>query len=208
MYELPDRMRQRLAETVISPSSALGLNPGADEQKAIRMQLREISLKELTRFTNDPDEFGLWLDEQTARVRKAFFHRNKFIVDATNSETGHYGWGYARKFVNLFLADAARNRALIDAYKLDQMEHLFEVPLDQHVTDCLKAAAKCGCVQPVELPKWERIYKLRPEDSAEFQRFALKLSEGIDWRRHNLDLIFWRREKAQRKICAFCRPSI
>jgi hypothetical protein len=197
---LADLALKRLGEVVITPSSARGLNPTKSEQNSIKNRLRTIDLEQLSRFSSNADDFLKWLDTQTIAVKSTFCTREKF------EESPQYGWGYARKFVNLFLAEAARNYMLRERYSLDKVERLFEIPLDSHVANALIDAAVCGCVEVENLPEWTYIYQLTQRDSNEFQQFALNIANRQGCARHDLDLLFWRRTSIG--YCPICSGAI
>ncbi|MBD2956674.1 hypothetical protein [Burkholderia pseudomallei] len=200
MNNLAELALKRLAEVVITTSSGRGLNPTKPEQTSIRNQLRLIDLEELSDFSTNPSNFPKWLNAQTIAVKSTFLPRKKF------GEYPHYGWGYARKFANLFLAEAARNYMLRERYHLDKIERILEIPLDSHVADALSDASACGCTGSANLPEWSFIYKLAQNDSDDFQKFALDIANRRDCARHDLDLLFWRR--ASISNCPICNKTI
>lgn len=100
-------------------------------------------------------------------------------------------WGSARKALNLFLGYAAYHSVLRKKYRLNRIEKFLEVPLDGQVARSLIPLAG----KEVNLPKWETIKDLTPENSKKFQDFASWYAKKIKCTRIQLDVILWRNEK-------------
>jgi hypothetical protein len=101
---------------------------------------------------------------------------------------GARSWGIARKVLNIFLRDALYTRYLSDRFHIDKAEHFLEIPLDRITSSTLRKCAGRG-----KLPSWHGIRKLKPEESAEYQRFAAEyasMNYGAMARVH-LDAFFW-----------------
>jgi hypothetical protein len=104
---------------------------------------------------------------------------------------GARNWGAARKFLNIYLRDAAYNVYLRKAFRLDRIERQLEVPIDRQVAEALIAEDRK--LRRNSLPRWKSVISLSPEDNIKYQtavkEFASK--EGIDTIHFNV--IAWRK---------------
>ena len=166
---------RRIANTVIG-SSSLRNQGGPGVIRLARDFLAQVALERFVRGSES--EFLAELDHQT----EALLERLRPAA----------GWGTARKALNLFLEEACYHRFLSHKYGLDRIARFLEVPLDGQVARFLiKRANESGQT----LPRWHTIKGLSPEQSREYQDFALKYA-GDTWFRVHLDLIAWRGEEA------------
>jgi len=119
-------------------------------------------------------EFVQRLDTATENLRR------RFPKEAKN-------WGAARKALNLFLRDTLYNTFLSKHYHLEKTEPWLEIPLDQYV-----AAGLHRDYRGEDLPKWDGIKRLTPENSVAFQRAAKLVAQEKGIARIHLDLFYWR----------------
>jgi hypothetical protein len=98
-------------------------------------------------------------------------------------------WGSARKAINLFLAGVVYHSFLRKEYRLNQTEKFLEVPLDSQVANKLISIAG----ENNDLPRWNTIKRLTPEDSKQYQDFAGRYAKKIGCTRIQLDILFWRK---------------
>lgn len=103
-------------------------------------------------------------------------------------------WGAARKFLNIFLRDVVYNRYLCDKYELMHIVPWLELPLDSQVASGLREEPGGG-----SLPRWKTVIGLEKADSQKFQAFATEVAARMGCERVHLDVIYWRREKRQKK---------
>jgi len=128
---------------------------------------------------HDEDGFGLWLQNTTQGM--------------VSSKGGpEIRWGAARKALNLFLRDALYSKYLSRQYVLEHVEKWLEVPLDSVVAQYLKREAGRG-----QLPVWNGLRHLRPEESEQFQRYASRLARQRGLARVHLDVGIWVNNRVQ-----------
>jgi len=164
-----ETLRQRTAVVAVGPSALRG--QGAGVLGATQKALKTIDLLNISR--DNETAFNHWLDEQTNVVLTALPIENK-------------PWGAARKSVNLFLRDLLYNRYLCEMYKMQEIGHWLEIPLDSAVARGLKRIAGHG-----KLPAWPGLKNLRKDISAKFQDFADVLAKEKEMARVHLDIYLW-----------------
>lgn len=172
--EYRNKLRLRLASTAIGASTIRRLAPAGTFGPA-RVFLERVDLRQLT--NSDEVKFAARLD---------------FLTDAYTEEVAHLPWGAARKFLNIFLRDCLYYRFVCDEYYLTRIENFFEVPLDDDLIVELKALAG-----QQKLPEWRGVSKLTAEQSKCFQQHAQVVADAKDVLRVDLDIEYWRGEKAQ-----------
>ena len=123
----------------------------------------------LRRF-NDPTKFSRALDRST-----------KSLANLLPKDR----WGAARKFLNLYLRDATYNFYLREAYGLDRVEPLLELPMDSYAANELRR--QCGA-----LPRWKGVIHLAPKENAVYQAFAGQVAARECIHRVHLDVRYWR----------------
>jgi hypothetical protein len=99
-------------------------------------------------------------------------------------------WGVARKLLNIYLRDCSYCRFLCQHYRLVQVEHFLEVPLDSIVAKGLRLAAdrtNAGLL----VPRWNSVKRLSREDSTAFQHAARALAASRGLARVHLDVVLW-----------------
>ena len=186
--------RKRLANVTISASSARGLNPSREVSDRIRQALFALSLAELCGL--DLAAFNAKLDTWTL-VIQAVLPREKVSEDTE-------GWGYARKFVNLYLGEVTRNHVIRQEYPwLADLTSFLEVPLDSNVAEGLKRTDRCSRhSHGAQFGQWDRIKNLTKDRSNPYQAAAAKLAGKLGVDRIDLDLYLWRQNE---KGCPICR---
>lgn len=166
-------IHNRTAEAAVGPSALR--NQGASG--VIRVAREYFKRMDLRKFSvSNERDFVRKLDTACDELRK------KFPKGARN-------WGAARKALNLFLRDALYNTFLCKHYHLEKIEPWLEIPLDQYV-----AAGIHEDYYGDDLPKWDGIKHLTPENSMAFQRAAKFVAQGKGIARIHLDLLYWRTE--------------
>ena len=167
-----EQMQSFIAETSIGASALR--NQGVEKliQKC-RDYCKKIKLATIPR---EPPKFASWLDRQTtALMRKA-------------PNGAKHNFGAARKALNLFLRSASYNCCLNQAYKLDSLLPLLEVPLDSYAADHLK-------YHNHDLPrKWVGLKSVRKESHDKYQSAALLLAKQWKVNRVDLDVFFYREQ--------------
>lgn len=164
-------IHNRTAEAAVGPSALR--NQGASG--VIRMAREYFKRLDLMTFAaSNERDFARKLDAASHDLRK------KFPKGAKN-------WGAARKALNLFLRDALYNTFLCRHYRLRNIEPWLEIPLDKFV-----AAGLHRDYSGEDLPKWNGIKSLTPENSLAFQRAAKVVAEEKGIARVHLDLFYWR----------------
>jgi hypothetical protein len=121
------------------------------------------------------------LDAATEQLRKAL-------------PRGGQSWGIARKALNLFLRGALYNHYLRGAYRLQQSEAWYEVPLDGMVAGALSAR-----LPDVALPRWGTIRALSVTDSDAYQRALSDFAARSGTARVHLDTVLWAESKTTRR---------
>ena len=166
-------LQKRIGSTSIGASTARGMGPRGTIQTA-RCYLQGV---EISRFEKqNEDEFRSELDAAT-----------KELVDALPE--GAKNWGSARKFLNIFLRECAYNKYICEQYHLEKIESWLEVPIDSHVATGLREEGKRG-----DLPPWETVIGLKPNEHSQYQMFASDVAKQEGVLRVHLDLEYWRRD--------------
>lgn len=162
-------LQKRIASGAVTPSAARRMGPPGTV-RAAREFLGKVPLKDVGASGQHYPEL---LDRLTAK-----------LISSLPEKAKH--WGAARKFLNIFLRDATYNIYLREAYHLDKIEKLLEVPVDSHVAEELHNRGH-------KLPRWVAVKSLNAETNAKYQA-AARLSakaEGID--PVHFDVIAWRK---------------
>jgi hypothetical protein len=185
--------RKRLANVTISVSSARGLNPSKEESDGIRQALFGLNLAELSGLDNL--SFNAKLDAWTLAIQA--------VLPQEKVDTDTKGWGYARKFVNLYLGEVTRNHVIRQEYRwLSDVATLLEVPLDSNVAEGLKRTGQCSQhSHSARLGQWNRIKHLTKERSHHYQIAAESLASKLGVCRIDLDLYLWRQNEKGCPIC-------
>ena len=162
-------IQNHVARVAISPSAMRG--PGsAGSVEAARSYLAKLNL----------GDFGVSSGQVfQSRLGSA----TDGLLAALPAPSRH--WGLARKALNIFLRDCLYNRYLCEAYQLEQVEPLLELPLDSITGSALVKEAHGS------LPSWKTIRGLRPDTSATFQAVASEVAERKGIARVHLDAILW-----------------
>jgi hypothetical protein len=169
-------IHNRTAEAAVGPSALR--NQGAPGVVRVardyfkRLDLRTFAVSKERDFTRK-------LDLATENLRKRF-------------PKGARNWGAARKGLNLFLRDALYNTFLCKHYHLERTEPWLEIPLDQYV-----AAGLHRDYNGEDLPKWDGIKRLTPENSKAFQKAAKRVAQEKGIARIHLDLLYLYRNPSE-----------
>lgn len=94
-------------------------------------------------------------------------------------------WGRARKGLNIFLRDCLYTVHIRKAYRLDQAEQFFELPLDSII------GARLAKESGGALPRWKTVRALTRDLSDEYQKMALRVARKEKVARVHLDAIWW-----------------
>lgn len=165
-------IHNRIAEAAVGPSALR--NQGASGViRAAREYFKRLDLR--TFAVSKERDFVRRLDAASDDLCRKF-------------PKGARHWGAARKAMNLFLRDALYNTFLSKHYHLEKTESWLEIPLDQYV-----AAGLHRDYHGTDLPRWDGIKHLTPENSRAFQRAAKLVAQGKGMARIHLDLLYWRR---------------
>lgn len=162
-------VQRHVARVAVGASTARGC-PKYTVKKA-REFLSGTQLADFSAAT-DQSAFDIILNAHTKRMR-------------AHLPTG-VGWGHRRKFINIFLRDAAYNRFLCHAYGLSYIEKWLEVPLDGNVGG--KIYANRG---ENKLTPWDTIRDLKSQKSRKYQDVAQTISDAKKVYRVDLDLEYW-----------------
>lgn len=170
-------MQRYIAMVATTPSALRNL--GA--RGLVRKSQEFLALIELKPLRNiDPAEYPGWLDRAT-----------KALEDSL--QMGKYGYGPARKAMNIFMVMASLNRYLCGAFALDHLKDVLEVPLDNRVAKkLLKWARRTG----QGAPRWRSIKKLDPATSGKLQSLAGAMDSERRIPRGLLDVELWSRDYA------------
>jgi hypothetical protein len=99
---------------------------------------------------------------------------------------GAQHWGAARKFLNIFMRDAAYNVFLRDAFQLNQVEDRLEVPVDSQVAKELKNRLP-------ELPRWRTVISLDASMNKKYQDAVKRIAKQEELAPVHFDVIAWRK---------------
>ena len=173
--DLVNLIRLHNAEAAITPSASRQMVRKGDILH-VRKFLKRLDIKSFSRRGN----FARSLDRATNRLAK---HLPKGK------------WGAARKFLNLYLRRTTYNFYLRQAYGLDRIEHLLELPMDSYAADGLKQEP-----EGENLPDWLGVRHLTPEANALYQMAASRVAKRLSTCRVHLDMMYWRaKPRALRK---------
>lgn len=162
-------VQSRAARISVGASATRG--NGAGVVVAGRLFLARLPLIDFA--TRRPDVFHQRLDTATGKL-------------SASLPAGARSWGLARKLLNIFLRDALYTTYLADAFKLQEAEALFEIPLDSITAGHLQKAAGGRT-----LPRWSGVKYLTPEVSNSYQAFAAQLAVTKAIARVHLDTHWW-----------------
>ncbi len=168
---------QRYVANISITASALRNLGGGGFVRVAREFLGNLDLKGLASL--DPSAYPEWLENTTKALMAKFPIKDR--------------WGPARKSINIFMVMASLNRFLSDAYRLERLQDVLEVPLDSVVVGKLR---KFGRNQKLfgkkEFPKrWESIKALDPMNSEKYQKIAQAKAEERGIPRGRLDVVLW-----------------
>lgn len=155
-------LQRHLAFAAIAPTTLRGMLP-VGARPLVCEALATLPLAELTNA-----EFAPLLDDWTDQLRDK--------IDAA--------WGPMRKALNLFLRDASYNVWTRDAFALDQVEPLLEIPLDGIVMRQLRARTRHSLATVPVIGLTEAI-------SDTYQDAATLLAREKGELRVHLDLELW-----------------
>jgi hypothetical protein len=162
-------LQKRTATIAIGPSTGRRMGPKGTV-KAAREHLARLDLAQFS--VTAKEQFEQQLNEAT----------EAFVSSMPN---GARYWGSCRKFLNIFLRDAAYNHHLRRRFSLNSIESWLELPLDSHV------AAGLSWEEGAEfLPKWKTVIGLDPIRSKLFQDFANTVARRKNVYRVHLDLFY------------------
>lgn len=165
-----NRLRQtRVARVAISASTARGRPSGT--VLAARSFLAAINLRSIAEL--DERRFAPRLDLLTAKLCAVLPDKSA-------------GWGFARKFLNIFLRDSLYDAHLSRTFRLQRVEYWLEVPLDGDVGRRLLAEP-----EGASLPRWRTIYELDAATHLAFQEVASRVATRKGTARVHLDLLYW-----------------
>jgi hypothetical protein len=172
-FNLVDLIRRHDAISVVTPSASRNLLHKG-QISGVRDFLKELPIERLA----DPTKFSQVLDSVT----------DKLITAPREQGRLKGGWGAARKFLNLYLRRITNNFYLRDAYALDGIEHLLELPMDSNAAEGLER------YYAGKLPPWHGVSKLTPDANLAYQKAAQQIAECWSTKRVHLDMKFWRPE--------------
>ncbi len=144
----------------------------------IQSYLANLDLSGLAALQHE-DGFGVWLQNTTQGM-------------VSSKGCPEIRWGAARKALNLFLRDALYSKYISRQYGLEHVEKWLEAPLDSVVAQYLKRKAGRG-----QLPVWNGLRHLTPEESEQFQRHASRLARQRGLARVHLDVGIWVNNRVQ-----------
>jgi hypothetical protein len=163
-------MQQYVADAGITPSALRNLGEpgfvGVAKQFLGKLELLPLATIEL-------DHYSSWLDSRTSDLM------NRFPKPL---------WGPARKSMNIFMVMAALNRFVCAAYRLERLETVLEVPLDNYVAKALLEWAKEKKLLREQAPKWVSIKELDEENSSKLQGLAMARADELRIPRGRLDV--------------------
>jgi hypothetical protein len=170
MIPLIRAIQARTAAVAISPSTVRGQGE-AGVVGAARDFLTALDLKPFG--VADQEAFRVALKEATTALKAALPAKAR-------------SWGVTRKCLNIFLRDAFYTCYLRDEYRLWRAEEWYELPLDRVVVVAMRGKAGRGV-----LPRWMGVKHLKPEDSREYQKYALSMARDMGIPRVHLDAYLW-----------------
>jgi hypothetical protein len=168
--QLLRRIRHHYAVSSIGPSASRRMIRKGDIEH-IRRFLDRLDLR---RF-NRPAGFNRALDLSTKSLAKLLPQGR---------------WGAARKFLHLYLRNATYNFYLRQAYRLDRVEHLLELPMDSFAAKGLRKRREGR-----GFPSWKGVIHLTPEANAAYQAAASEIGDQERIHRVHLDMWYWRAKR-------------
>jgi hypothetical protein len=169
--KLVQQMQNYVAETCVG-ASAMRNQGGSGLVQAARKYFKTIDLASIP---TDESRITDWLENHTDALLL------KFPVGARK-------FGSARKALNLFVRSAAYNRCLNQAFQLDAMLPLLEVPLDSYAAKHL-LRHNCAIAS-----KWVGLKFVTRAEHGKYQLAALDLAKRWQVHRVDLDVFFFREE--------------
>ncbi len=169
-----DMMQKYVARSAASTSAVRGGRnavPGVKAAARAFLSQRRILESLSAPSIADPSTYAAVLNNLTDRLRRSF-------------PASAQSWGRARKLINIFIRDASYNVYLRDAYGLQQLEPLLELPIDSIV------ASRLQKIDPT-LPRWKSVQGLGPFENSRYQNAAKKIAAKRHICRHFLDVEFW-----------------
>ncbi len=186
-----DVLLRRIFQTVVGTSAARSMGAGIIKNVRIYWSQHQSELiQKLSKIDNNI-QFKNLLDETTQNLC------DNFTVNAVNGSR----WGCARKFINLLFRELLYNFYTNSHLKFNRFEEWLEVPLDSHVAKGIQEdSEKLGLVHRVNLPKWDAIIRLTPEDNEKYQSMAIHIAKKRKVKRVHLDVFYWRDMEDMTKI--------
>jgi len=169
--KLVHQMQSYVAETCIGASS-IRKQGGSGLIQAARDYFKSLDLAAIPK---EKGRFNTWLDEHTERL-------------LLNFPDGTRKFGTARKALNLFLRSATYNCCLNQAFRLDAVLAVLEVPVDRYTAKHLLHH------DPTIAKKWVGLKTVTKEEHSKYQAVASALATQWEIYRVDLDVFFFRRE--------------
>lgn len=171
-------MQRRVANACVGASALRGSKEGTIE--AVRSFFREVDLHSFRDLSLEQFD-GL----HTGLVKALSSNLKGKALSAE--------YGRCVKAVNLFLRDATCHHHLREAYRLDRIEPLLHIPVDEKVAYDLRRLSK-----PRALPRWRGVKSLVEADYQKYQGRAQEIADERQILRVFLDDEFWSRPKSDR----------
>jgi hypothetical protein len=133
------------------PGNALR-NQGKGLAPEIQKLLAALDLRSIP--ANCQRSYDDWLDRTTTEILSRLKAEGR-------------SWGAVRKALNLFIRACICDHYLRREYHLERIEPFAEIPLDSKVSKALGRLAGRG-----QLPLWQGLKRLTPEENRRFQAFA------------------------------------
>ncbi|MEX0752676.1 MAG: hypothetical protein WD073_07095 [Xanthobacteraceae bacterium] len=168
-------LRRRVAGAAVTPSAARNMGPEGTIRAARKFLAEKVSLDKVGRSGAG---YAKLLDELTSSLVEAL-PKGK--------------WGAARKFLNIFVRDAASNFYLREKFGLHRVEKFLEVPVDRHVAQFLREQEREQENEGV-LPKWKSVISLSSEQNKMYQNASKKFAKKENIDPIHVDIIAWRKE--------------
>ena len=162
-------VQARTARVAVGPSAVR--RQGTGSAKAAREFFASLDLNRFSRA--GPRTFRITLDKVTEELVSALPKKAR-------------SWGLARKLLNIFLRDSLYTTYLKEAYDLDVIEPLLEVPLDSITATKIKRAGGRGA-----LPAWPGVKNLASALSDRLQSAAEAEAKVRGVARVHLDTFWW-----------------
>jgi hypothetical protein len=171
-------MQQRVASGAVTPSAARKMGPKGTVRAARKFLGHEVALHDVGDSVSRYPEL---LDALTFRLLRAL---------PQNAQH----WGAARKFLNIFMRDAAYNFYLRGAFGLDRIEGHLEVPLDSHAATEIASRIKELTRGAHRVPRWTTVIALDPSTSRQYQDAAKFVARVEEMDPVHLDVVAWRKK--------------